>query len=555
MPSASQPLGGPTPPGPRLPEAPRVTPMTGLPRQRVMAGLAVAAGLPAALTVALLWAGPGVGLAGVALLLLLAVIVTAVVGGSWPALLSALVSSTLLNYYFIPPVRTLRVGEPHNIWTLVGFLAVAGLVSNVVHRAAATSAEATRAAAESRTLAAVSEAVLSGEEALPSLLEQLRASFGMTSASLLSRTGRTGDRRGAWQVVHSCGHQAPTTPEDADVQVEAGRDLVFALSGRGLTSSDRTILRAFAAQAQGLLERDRLARAAAVARRLEATEHLRNALLAAVGHDLRTPLASARAAVSSLRSSDVAWTEQERSELLATADESLAGLGALVSDLLDLSRLQAGVLTVVREPVWFDELVAPALAELGPAAARVRLDLPDDLPPVVGDAALVTRVLVNLIDNALKHAPGGHPSIAGRVVDEAVELRIVDHGPGIEEHDRERVFRPFQRLGDTDNQAGLGLGLALARGLVEAMDGVLHPEETLGGGLTMVLALPIADQTTIGAVEDLDGADAEPAVAGQDEPVSADEPRPGEARDGIPGEARDGIRHPGRRSGEAGGRP
>lgn len=505
MPSASQPIDGPVPPGPRLPEAPRVTPLTGLPRDRVIAGFVVAAALPGALTVVLLWAGSGVGLAGVALLLLLAVIITAVVGGSWPALLSALISSTLLNYYFIPPVRTLRVEEPHNIWTLVGFLAVAGLVSNVVHRAAATSAAATRAAAESRTLAAVSEAVLSGEEALPSLLEQLRTSFGMTSASLLSRTGRHGDRRDPWLVVHSCGRQPPTTPEDADVQVEAGRDLVLALSGRGLTSSDRTILRAFAAQAQGLLERDRLARAAAVARRLEATEHLRNALLAAVGHDLRTPLASARAAVSSLRSRDVAWTEQERSELLATADESLAGLSALVSDLLDLSRLQAGVLTVVREPVWFDELVGPALAELGPAAGRVRLDLPEDLPPVIGDAALVARVLVNVIDNALKHAPGGQPSITGRVVEDAVELRVVDHGPGLDEHDRERVFKPFQRLGDTDNQAGLGLGLALARGLVEAMDGILRPEDTPGGGLTMVLALPIADETSVAEAEDAGG--------------------------------------------------
>lgn len=491
------------------------TPHRGLSRSRVVAGFALAAAAPALLTIGLTWTGSGVGLAGDALLLLISVVVTALVGGLWPALLSALISSTLLNYYFIPPVRTFQVAETHNIWTLVGFVLVGALVSAVVHRAAATAAAATRAAAEAQTLAVVAEATLGGEEALPSLLEHLRLSFGMTSASLLTPAepggGASPGGRLQWRVVHSCGVEAPTRPEDADVQAPAGHGQVIAMAGRPLAGSDRVILHAFAAQAQGLLERDRLARTAAVAARLEATQRLRDALLAAVGHDLRTPLASARAAVSSLHSRDVSWSDQERDELLATADESLERLSGLVSDLLDLSRLNAGVLDVVRQPVWLDELVPPALAELGPAAGRVQLRLPDDLPPAVGDAALVMRVLVNIIGNALMHAPDAQPPlVSGAANDQRVEVRVVDHGPGIPEHDRERVFQPFQRLGDTDNSAGLGLGLALSRGLVEAMDGTLEPEQTPGGGLTMVLTLPLAT--------DADDPELAVAVPTQEEP-------------------------------------
>lgn len=474
------------------------TPRTGLSRARVLGGLVLAVVLPALITLALTWAGTAVGLAGDALLLLIAVVVTALVGGLWPAVLSAVFGSTLLNYFFIPPVRTLQIADSHNIWTLVGFVLVGALVSTVVNRAAATAAAATRAAAEARTLAAVAEATLAGEEALPSLIEQLRSSFGMTSASLLVRAeadaeNGPGEGGARWRVLHSCGADAPTRPDEADVQVPAGEDLVIAMAGRSLGASDRVILSAFAAQAQGLLERDRLARSAAVAARLEATERLRDALLAAVGHDLRTPLASARAAVSSLHSRDVSWSDQERDELLATAEESLERLGALVSDLLDLSRLKGGVLSVARQAVWLDELVPPALAELGPAAHAVSLRLPDDLPPAVGDAALITRVLVNIIDNALKHAPAAQaPLVSGSASPAGVELRVVDHGPGIPEPDRAHVFQPFQRLGDTDNRAGLGLGLALSRGFVEAMHGSLEPEPTPGGGLTMVLTLPMA---------------------------------------------------------------
>jgi len=273
------------------------------------------------------------------------------------------------------------------------------------------------------------------------------------------------------------------------------------MSGRSLVAADRAMLGAFAAQAQGMLERDRLARAAAQATRLEATERLRDALLAAVGHDLRTPLASARAAVNSLQAADVHWSEAERQELLATAEESLARLTTLVADLLDLSRLRAGVLAVIVEPVWLDDLLPPALDELGASAGRVALRVPDDVPPALADAALLTRALVNVIGNALRHAPQGAPTVTVSSGADRVEVRVIDHGAGVPEPDKERLFVPFQRLGDTDNTTGLGLGLALSRGLVEAMQGTLEAEDTPGGGLTMVLSLPAAPGGATGAVE------------------------------------------------------
>lgn len=472
--------------------------VTGLPAWRRRTGLVLAVLLPLLLTGGMSEAGPWVGLAGHSLLFLLAVVITSLVGGLGPALLSAVVGSTLLNYYFIPPVHTFRVAEWHNVITLIVFVAAGVLVSAVVHRAASLAAQSARAAAESRSLAAMAGGVLRGQEALPTLLEHVRTAFGMTSASLLEqvRSAAPQDHGGSWRVVHSCGAVPPQRPPEADVTVPAGDNLVLALAGRTLAAADRTMLRAFAAQAQGLLERDRLARTAAHAARLEATERLRDALLAAVGHDLRTPLASATAAVSSLRAGDVTWTGQERQELLATAEESLDRLGHLVADLLDLSRLRAGVLTVASEPLWLDDVLPPALGELGPPGRDVVLHLSDDLPPVLADGGLLTRAMVNVIGNAVRHSPPGIPPVVtSSATGGRVEVRIIDRGPGVTEQDRERIFVPFRRLGDVPNGTGLGLGLALSRGLVEAMHGTLEAEDTPGGGLTMVLSLVAAADT------------------------------------------------------------
>jgi two-component system sensor histidine kinase KdpD len=234
-------------------------------------------------------------------------------------------------------------------------------------------------------------------------------------------------------------------------------------------------------------------RAAAEARILAEANRVRTALLAAVGHDLRTPLAAAKAAVSSMRSPDIELGPADRRDLLATADESLDRLTALVGNLLDLSRLQTGAMPMRLGPVALEEVVATALDAMGPIGRPIRVDLPDPLPAVVADAGLLERIVVNLADNALRHSPeGSSPTLTATERGDRVVLLVVDHGPGIAAADRERIFRPFQRLGDHDNTQGVGLGLALCRGLADAMSGRLLPGETPGGGLTMALELPRA---------------------------------------------------------------
>ena len=259
-----------------------------------------------------------------------------------------------------------------------------------------------------------------------------------------------------------------------------------------MAAADRRILEAFAAQAAGALRQQRLVAEAERTRPLEEADRMRTALLSAVSHDLRTPLSSAKAAVDSLHGSEIDWSDEDRAELVDTAAQSLDRLDRLVANLLDMSRLQVGALGIAARPLALDEVVPRALDEIGPSAEGVLVQVPHELPPVEADPALLERVLVNVISNALRYGPPGRPVlVTASAHGDRVELRVVDRGPGIPPADRDRVFLPFQRLDDRDNHTGVGLGLALARGLTEAMGGELVPEDTPGGGLTMTVSLHI----------------------------------------------------------------
>ena len=209
-----------------------------------------------------------------------------------------------------------------------------------------------------------------------------------------------------------------------------------------------------------------------------------------MSHDLRSPLASAKASVTSLRSDRVEWSQEARDELLENADESLDRLTRLIENLLDMSRLEAGALGVSLSPVALEELVPLVLDALGPEAASVVVDVSETLPEAYADPVLLERVLVNLLGNALRYSPDGRPPLLSASCHAgSVEVRVVDRGPGVPEQQRERMFAPFQRLGDRDTSAGVGLGLALSQGLTTAMGGSLTAEETPGGGLTMTVTL------------------------------------------------------------------
>jgi two-component system sensor histidine kinase KdpD len=501
-----------------------------LPRRRRIQGVVLAVLLPPLLALLLVTERHDLNLISDVLLFLLLVVVVALVGGALPAMLAAVAGSLLLNYYFVPPLHTLTIRETNNALALVVFILVAGLVSSVVDLAARRTRQAARAKAESETLGTLAGSILRGETALPALLERVREAFALTSVTLLERTPHSAGPGAAgrgpadeWTIVACSGNDPCAQPRDADTEVPAGDTLMLALRGRSLRAEDQRLIGAFAAQAAVILERHRLSEAAAAAVPIAEGDRMRTALLAAVGHDLRTPLASAKAAVTSLRSSDIEWSEQDHDELLLTADESLDRLARLVDNLLDMSRLQAGVLSVVSRPVALDEVLPLALDDLGQAGARVVVDVPDDLPVVLADPGLLERVIANLVGNAVRYSPADTPPlVTGSSLGQRVELRIIDRGPGIPPAQLGEVFAPFQRLGDTDNTTGVGLGLALSLGLTEAMGGVLTPEETPGGGLTMVVSL------TAAAGQDGGPADGEPGHrerAEQSEPSVPEETR------------------------------
>jgi two-component system, OmpR family, sensor histidine kinase KdpD len=489
----------------------------GLTLHRRLYGAATAAVLLPLLTLALTDLRGSLNLTSDVLLFLLAIVAVALVGGVWPAVAAAVAGGLLLNYYFVPPLHEFTIAERNNAFAIVAFVAVALMVSAVVDLAARRTSQAARATAQAEVLSTAAGDVLRGERALPALLDRVRETFGMTSITLLERdpdagagsasaelTGPLGQvsaapaqngsmaGRSGWRVVATSGTQPCARPEEGDTEVPID-NLALVLRGRVLPAEDRRVLAAFAAQAVVALRQRRLADAAAEAGPLAEADRTRTALLAAVSHDLRSPLASAKAAVTALRSPGMQWKDAERAELLASADESLDQLTRLVNNLLDMSRLQAGALAVHPAPVGVDDVLPAVLAELGPASHAVQLRLPDDLPEMDADPVLLERILANLIGNALRHSPAGRPPlVSASTLGDRVELRVVDRGPGVREADWQRIFVPFQRLGDTDNTTGVGLGLALSRGLAEAMGGTLEPENTPGGGLSMVLSLPAA---------------------------------------------------------------
>ncbi|AWN29952.1 sensor histidine kinase KdpD [Streptomyces sp. NEAU-S7GS2] len=459
-------------------------------RTRIIAGWLVGVVGPVLLSLLLTSMANGPGLANDVLLFLFLTVVAALVGGQLPALASAAVGSLLLNFYFTPPTHTLTVSDPQNLVAIVIFFAVAVSVASVVDLAARRTHQAARLRAESEILSFLAGSVLRGETTLDALLERVRETFGMETVALLERAGDVEP----WTCAGRAGtdHGKPLLrPEDADVDMPVGDHMALALTGRVLPAEDRRVLAAFAAQAAVVLDRQRLVGEAERARELAEGNRIRTALLAAVSHDLRTPLASIKASVTSLRSDDVAWSQEDEAELLAGIEAGADRLDHLVGNLLDMSRLQTGTVTPLIREIDLDEVVPMALG--GVPEGSVTLDIPEELPIVAVDPGLLERAVANLVENAVKYSPDGAVVlVSASALGDRVELRIADRGPGVPDSAKDRIFEPFQRYGDAPRGAGVGLGLAVARGFAEAMGGTLAAEDTPGGGMTMVLTLRAA---------------------------------------------------------------
>ncbi|WP_406003468.1 ATP-binding protein [Streptomyces sp. NBC_00829] len=454
-------------------------------RSRIIWGWLVGVVGPALLTLMLNTALPDLGLANDMLLFLTCTVAAALLGGLLPALASAAVGSLLLNYYFTPPLHQLTIADPKNIVAIAIFVSVAVSVASVVDLAARRTHQAARLRAESEALSFLAGSVLRGEDSLDALLERLRETFAMDSVALLERASEVD----AWSTTAAVGTHPVTRPDDADVDMPVNDTLALALSGRALPAEDRRVLGAFAAQAAVVLDRQRLVGEATKARELAEGNQIRTALLAAVSHDLRTPLAGIKAAVTSLRSDDVEWSETDQNELLAGIEEGADRLDHLVGNLLDMSRLQTGTVTPLIRETDLDEVVPMALG--GVPEGSVDLDIPETLPMVAVDRGLLERAVANIVENAVKYSPEGQAvHVSASALANRVELRVVDRGPGVPDEAKDSIFEPFQRYGDAPRGAGVGLGLAVARGFIEAIGGTLTAEDTPGGGLTMTVTLP-----------------------------------------------------------------
>lgn len=428
-----------------------------------------------------------------ALLIHLALVLAiAAIGGIRPGVVASIAASLLTNWYLTPPVHTWTIANTDNIIALGVFIAVAVSVSVLVDRTARQGREARRARADATALARSTGSIITSADPMPDLVDQVRALFELDSASVLERI------EGGWAPTAVSGVDPPASPEaGVSFALDELGDTQLVLRGKPVSGDDLGVLRAFADQlALGLVARE-LRRDAATVEALEQANALRTALLQAVSHDLRTPLASIKAAVTGLMAADVGFTAVDRAELLDAIDTSTDRLDRLIGNLLDMSRIQSGVATAAVVPTATEEVVAAALSALDAPADRVRIDVSEQLPLVLTDPALLERSVANLVSNALSWSPPGrHVHIEAAAVAGQVELRVIDRGPGIPASDRARVFEPFQRLGDRSSEVGAGLGLAIARGFVELTGGRLELDDTPGGGCTFTIILPVAEETT-----------------------------------------------------------
>lgn len=463
---------------------------TGLPPRRVVAGMLFAVVALIGLTAVLVATQEGHTLSLDLLLYLALTVACALVGGIWPALFCAVVGSLVVNWFFTEPRGTLTISDPPNALALAVFVLVAMAVSSVVNVAARRTEQAVSAERESSALAAMSRDLLAEPRPLPALLDRARDDLGMRAAVLTEAH----QDRPATVVASTDPHLPPGSvlPATAvwalDVTVDDGVHLL--LDGPPVAAEDQRVVNAYATHAAILHGREQLVRAAREAAGLARDNAARTTLLAAVSHDLRTPLSSIKAGVSTLRQSGLDLSPEDEAELLESVEESADRLDALIGNLLDLSRLETGAVRAHHHSIDLLDAVVSTVRTTS-APQRIEVDLEPDLPLVRTDLGLLDRVLANVVENALSHSGDAEVRITAGRIGEAVQLRVIDRGPGVPDADKDRIFAAFQRVGDAPQGDGLGLGLAVARGLMTVMGGSLVAEDTPGGGLTMVVELPL----------------------------------------------------------------
>jgi two-component system sensor histidine kinase KdpD len=458
-------------------------------RRTILAWVITIVGLPA-LTAVLYHLSDQIELSTDLLLFLSVVIAVAALGGRLVAAVAAILASVLVNWWFVEPKYTLTIAEAENLIALVVFVAVALTVGAFVDLSARRSLEARRARAEAGALARSAASLAADPDPVPTLLDQLRRTFALDGVRIVAVRSD-----GDCEVMAESGQI-----ERASVSIDLHPDddggvRRLELAGRPLTADDRRVVGILGDQLVIAIDTQLLASEAAHAAALSEVDAVRTALLRAVSHDLRTPLAAIKAMVSGVLDPSAEWSDEHLHEALVAVDQETDRLNRLVGNLLDASRLQIGALAIQPHPSMPANIVAAAMHSLGADSERVVTELAPDLPEVYVDPALLERSLANVISNAVRYSRDTDPvRVTAGVVDDHLHLRVVDRGPGIPVSERTKVMAPFQRLGDTNTADGVGLGLSITRGFLEAMHGSLRLEDTPGGGLTATLVVPLADR-------------------------------------------------------------
>jgi two-component system, OmpR family, sensor histidine kinase KdpD len=457
------------------------------------------------------------------MLFLLAVVVVAVRLGRGPAILAAVLGVAVFDFFFVPPRLTFRVSDTEYLLTFAGLLAVGLVISRLTASLHEQATAAQQREAETATLYSLGRdlAVASTlDDVLMAVQRNVRQALGREVTVLLPESeaesplrvvagepGATVDTHelavARWAYDHGepAGRGTDTLSGAAAryVPLVTPRGVIGVLGARpadprqGLRPEGHRQLDALAGLAALAIERAQLAETARHARLLEETERLQRAVLHAISHDLRTPLVAITGALTSLEADAATLADDTKASLVQTAREESDRLNQLVGNLLEMSRLEAGALTVRPEPVDVEDLAGTALGQLGQRLAGrvVTVVVPPGFPLVRCDYVLILQVLVNLLDNAVKYSPPGSlVQVSAELVDGEVLLKVTDHGPGIPPEDRERVFDMFYRGSGAGAVPGSGLGLAIVRGVVEAHGGRVWAEPGLRGGTVMVVALP-----------------------------------------------------------------
>ncbi|AFR30055.1 ATP-binding protein [Arthrobacter sp. Rue61a] len=489
----------------------RLPPVRGIGTGRVVTGLVLAVLLPPGIELVVTVLGFR-NFAMIMLLQLAVAVAVAAIGGLWPAVVAAVLGSVLLNYFSADPVGSLSIADPTTLFTVVVFLAVACGVALAVGLASRRAQEAARSGAEATALSELALRILSSDGSLETFLEKVRSNLGMEAVSLLGSQSpvapglaATAGAQTEWRVLASAGPNPPVTHAAADHAAVVDPHYTLLLRGGPLSAQHQRMLAAFGAFVVAVRERQQLVKSRRDNVRLAEGNKMRTSILRAVSHDLRTPLAGIKLAVSSLRQEDVSFPPDVERELLETIEEYADRLDHLVDNLLDMSRITADAVNPLLTGIVWAEVLPQALR--GVSKERLRNELPPNLPPVQADAGMLERVVANIVENAVKYAPDSDVVLTARTGAgitlgdrPASELRIVDHGRGVGHKEVVDIFQPFQRFGDSTSPApgagisaggGIGLGLAVAKGFSEAMGGRLAAEPTPGGGLTMVVTLPL----------------------------------------------------------------